>query len=82
MSICDNIKNFFFPPDPTPDEELVAEIKAAVLTLQKLGEKAFKRGITVYLQENWRSSGVRTYCIDPDRLTFHKAYKNNTIRFD
>lgn len=78
MNICEKIKNFFRPPNPTPDEELVAEIKSTLLNLKELGKRAKDKGITVYLKEHYTNGDARNYCIVPDRLSFESARKFKT----
>lgn len=54
--------------EPTSDEVLVDEIKAAVENLSQLGKEAKKRGINVWVKDHGR-------VIRPDDLVFDEAYR-------
>lgn len=61
-------------PEPTPDEALAAELRSHVEAVQRLGEIAQKRGITVWLRKVGYDRGI----LKPENLRFDEAYKTNT----
>lgn len=61
--------------EPTPDETLVDDIKAAVENLTNLSAEAKRRGITVWVRTN------RTSAIRPEDLSFDEAYRLNREKF-
>lgn len=61
-------------PKPTPDEALVAELRSHVEAVQRLGEIAQKRGITVWLCKVGYDRGI----LEPENLRFDEAYRTKT----
>ena len=59
---------------PTPDEELIRQLKAAVEEVTRLSKQARRRGISVWLPDNFLSGGK---IIHPEYLTWDRAYKRH-----
>lgn len=76
MAMIDLIKTLWskmFPP-PTPDQELIKQLKDAVREVARLGAEAHDRGIFVYLKDNRYQGGV----FIARSLIFRVAYRVNT----
>lgn len=58
-------------PEPTPDEALIAELRSHVEAVQRLGEIAQKRGISVWLHKVGFDPGI----LKPENLRFYEAYR-------
>lgn len=61
-------------PEPTPDAALVAELRSHVEAVERLGEEARKRGITVWLRKVGWDKGI----LKPENLRFDEAYRTKT----
>lgn len=60
-------------PEPTPDERLISELRSHVEAVQRLGEEAHKRGITVWLRKVGYDKGI----CKPENIRFDEAYKTH-----
>lgn len=63
---------WFQIPEPTPDEQLVKELKRKVSEINEIGTKLRQRGISVWLKDK---SSTKIGFIKPEYLFFDEAYK-------